>query len=102
MITAPSYFGNGVTWSTIITNHDTINFAPTRTALPLWSDINIYDAMTDRIIELPYFDPQGMTFYEDGYGIFLPLETGMYYTQYATIYNPFTYNTKAYKYVKDT
>lgn len=93
LIVAPSYISNGTPWSTITTTYDTINFSPTRTAaLPLWSDINNYDAMTDRIIELPYFDPAGMTFYEDGYGIFLPLETKMVYTLYSTIYNPFNYD----------
>ena len=35
-----------------------INYAPSSTkALPLWTEIDQYDAMTDRIIEVPYFNP---------------------------------------------
>jgi len=67
---------NGTTWASILANSTQINYSASATKnLPLWTDIDSYDAMTDRIIEVPYFLASNFTFYEDGYGIFIPLES---------------------------
>lgn len=76
LLTAGEYVPPGRSWDYITTNYTPINYeASTTKPLPLWTEIDQYDAMTDRIIEVPYFNKTNKTFYEDGYGIFIPLET---------------------------
>lgn len=76
LLAVDEYVPPGRTWDYLTTNFAPINYAATSTKnLPLWSEIDQYDAMTDRIVEVPYFVAHNLTFYEDGYGIFINLES---------------------------
>lgn len=86
-------------WTTIHSLYTTLNNAASGTAsLPLWSDIDIYDAQNEKIVEFPYLDLTA-PFKKDGYGIYVELNTYMKFSQTISFSLPSYYSLPSNNFV---